>query len=186
MLKKLPKLQNGFTLIELLVVIAIIGILAIVLIFAINPIEVIRKTQDTGYISDAKQLNDGLSAFYANNGCYPWNWTTGTGCSGSDGFPATLVTAPSVIGDCSPTDTSVVGKLVTQGDLKQDFCNKIKSEGVLTLYATPSSGDPRGYETITSFLPKSQAYLSKSPLYNDGTCSSIVGGGRFCLPGTNY
>ncbi|PJA42861.1 prepilin-type cleavage/methylation domain-containing protein, partial [Candidatus Woesebacteria bacterium CG_4_9_14_3_um_filter_39_10] len=63
---------KGFTLIELLIVIAVLGILAVAVLSAINPIEQINRSRDTGSRSDAEQLLGGVDRYYATNGYYPW------------------------------------------------------------------------------------------------------------------
>lgn len=65
--------KKGFTLIELLIVIAVLGILAVAVLSAINPIEQINRSKDTGLRSDAEQLIGGIDRFYTSNGYYPWN-----------------------------------------------------------------------------------------------------------------
>jgi prepilin-type N-terminal cleavage/methylation domain-containing protein len=66
------KIQKGFTLIELLIVIAVLGILAVAVLSAINPIEQINRSRDTGSKSDSEQLISAIDRFYASSGYYPW------------------------------------------------------------------------------------------------------------------
>ena len=61
-------MKKGFTLIELLIVIAIIGTLAVILLVAINPVEQLAKTRDTGRISSVTQLGRAQDAYAVNNG----------------------------------------------------------------------------------------------------------------------
>ena len=65
-------MKKGFTLIELLIVIAVLGILAVAVLAAINPIEQINRSRDTGSRSDAEQLLGAVDRFYASRGFYPW------------------------------------------------------------------------------------------------------------------
>lgn len=63
--------SKGFTLIELLVVIAIIGVLAAVLITAIDPLDKIRLSNDTGVISTITQLGNANTTYsVAHNNTY--------------------------------------------------------------------------------------------------------------------
>lgn len=60
-------LSKGFTLVELLIVIAIIGTLAVVVLVAINPVQQLAKTRDTGRKSTTQQMGHSLEAFAVNN-----------------------------------------------------------------------------------------------------------------------
>lgn len=59
--------NKGFTLVELLIVIAIIGTLAVVVLVAINPVQQLAKTRDTGRKSTTQQLGHTLEAYAVNN-----------------------------------------------------------------------------------------------------------------------
>src|SRR3990167_838952 len=74
--------KRGFTLIELLIVIAVLGILAVAVLAAINPIEQINRSRDTGSRSDAEQLISAIDRYYATNGYYPW--MTGASSNNTD------------------------------------------------------------------------------------------------------
>lgn len=68
----------GFTLIELLVVMAILGVLSVVLLMAVNPVEQLAKTRDSGRVSSVTQLGHAVAAFYTTRSeAYPapnqWN-----------------------------------------------------------------------------------------------------------------
>jgi prepilin-type N-terminal cleavage/methylation domain-containing protein len=73
-------LKRGFTLIELLIVIAILGVLAVVVLVAINPVQQLARTRDSGRISTTAQIGRSLQAYSASNpnGTYPdeTNWAT--------------------------------------------------------------------------------------------------------------
>jgi len=72
-------IKKGFTLVELLIVIAIIGVLAVVVLVAINPVEQLAKTRDSGRISSVTQLGHALQAYYTSkNALYPPVGTWGT------------------------------------------------------------------------------------------------------------
>lgn len=59
--------QKGFTLIELLIVIAVLGVLATVVIVAINPLQNLAKTRDSGRLNTVGQLGHALDAYATNN-----------------------------------------------------------------------------------------------------------------------
>ena len=72
---------KGFTLVELLIVIAIIGVLAVVVLVAINPVEQLAKTRDSGRISTVTQVGHAIQAYYTSHAtqtnAYPTeaNWS---------------------------------------------------------------------------------------------------------------
>lgn len=65
-------LNKGFTLIELLIVIAILGTLAVVVLIALNPVQQLARTRDSGRISTVAQVGHAIEAYATtNNGIYP-------------------------------------------------------------------------------------------------------------------
>ncbi|MEZ4200590.1 MAG: type II secretion system protein [Candidatus Paceibacterota bacterium] len=75
--------ERGFTLIELLVVIAIIGTLASVVLASLNSAR--EKGRDAKRLSEAREIQKALEAYYSDNGFYPESsWS----CSSAD-WPAT-------------------------------------------------------------------------------------------------
>jgi prepilin-type N-terminal cleavage/methylation domain-containing protein len=70
------KIYKGFTLIELLIVIAILGVLAVVVLVAINPVQQLARTRDSGRISSVAQIGHAIEAYMAShNGTYPTTLT---------------------------------------------------------------------------------------------------------------
>jgi len=65
-------LRRGFTLVELLIVIAILGTLAVVVLIALNPVQQLARTRDSGRKSTVAQLGHAIEAAATNNnGVYP-------------------------------------------------------------------------------------------------------------------
>jgi len=65
-------IKRGFTLIELLIVMAILGVLAVVVLVAINPVQQLARTRDTGRTSGVTQIGHAVSAYYTSrNATYP-------------------------------------------------------------------------------------------------------------------
>jgi prepilin-type N-terminal cleavage/methylation domain-containing protein len=63
--------KKGFTLIELLIVMAILGVLAVVVLVAINPVQQLARTRDSGRKSTITQVGHAMEAFFtAHNGSY--------------------------------------------------------------------------------------------------------------------
>ncbi|MFC1649744.1 type II secretion system protein [Patescibacteria group bacterium] len=59
---------KGFTLIELLIVMAILGVLAVVVLVAINPVQQLARTRDSGRKSTITQLGHAMEAYYTSHG----------------------------------------------------------------------------------------------------------------------
>ncbi len=194
----MQKVNKGFTLIELLIVIAVLGILAVAVLSAINPIEQINRSRDTGSKSDAEQLIGAIDRFYASRGYYPWQTGAGTG-GGS------AAVNPSVVVNMSWLDSSsqpVLNKLSQAGteEIKLSFVNRITASGYNQLYIfnrgqpgdsyyicfSPKSGSFRteAYERCTATLP---ADFPPDACPDDSTCKAAGSSGnatgcRVCLP----
>lgn len=115
-------LAQGFTLIELLIVIAIIGTLAVVLLVAINPVEQLAKTRDTGRISAVTQLGRAQEAYAVNRGsaytAQDNTWITSLNTAGE--VSTTTISA----GNYSGTVTACSG-----GGVQNGFCYKATTPG---------------------------------------------------------
>ena len=101
---------RGFTLIELLVVITIIGVLASVVLASLNTAR--EKSRDATRMSQLKEVQKALEAYYADNGSYPttggaWRGTS-AGCYGGHGNNAIPGLAPTYI-SAVPEDTRPSG-----------------------------------------------------------------------------
>lgn len=146
-------LRRGFTLIELLIVIAVLGILAVAVLAAINPIEQINRSRDTGSRSDAEQLISGIDRFYASKGYYPW--VTDPDVDETLGW--TEVTAT-----WSDGATPVLDKLSEEGteELKASFGSRItKSDyNSLFIYNTGTGGS----STYICYKAKSGAFQTEA------------------------
>lgn len=117
--------KNAFTLIELLIVIAIIGVLAVVLLAAINPIEQINRSRDTGKRTDAAQLLSAIDRYFTANEKFPW--TTAL-TSFEDAFAFTSANTVAAadgtgVGVCGAT-CATGGLLLTTEELKSEFLKR--------------------------------------------------------------
>lgn len=65
--------SKGFTLIELLVVIGVLGIMAGALVATIDPVEQIRKAQDSNVKNAAVEYLNAMVRYYATHQYYPWD-----------------------------------------------------------------------------------------------------------------
>jgi prepilin-type N-terminal cleavage/methylation domain-containing protein len=145
------KTAQGFTLIELLIVIAVLGILAVAVLSAINPIEQINRSRDTGSRSDAEQLIGAIDRFYATQGYYPWLTAPCTGAL-CEATPWTTVS--------TWTDGSllVLSKLSESGsgELKASFTTRISGATYNPLHSF--NRGQTGDSTYVCFSPKSSAF----------------------------
>lgn len=147
--------------IELLIVIAVLGILAIAVLSAINPIEQINRSRDTGSRSDSEQLISAVDRFYASNGYYPWM------TSADDTGGETQVWTE--VGDAwTDGATAVLTKLSQTGteELKESFTKRIvaTSYNHLSVY---NAGTP-GSSTYVCFVAKSASFQTEAGTRYDG------------------
>lgn len=131
--RKLKKLlgstQGGFTLIELLIVIAILGVLAVVVLVAINPVEQLAKTRDTGRISTVTQLGHALEAYYTSrNAQYPGavgaeaDWGTNLTTSGElSTFPTGVAYTAYGVTACTENAEPTAGAATDTDNFCYDF-----------------------------------------------------------------
>ena len=98
--------KKGFTLIELLIVMAILGVLAVVVLVAINPIQQLARTRDTGRKSSVTQIGHALQAYYTSRGgTYPTQgntWITALTAAGEIGsIPGLIAYSVSGVTQCA-------------------------------------------------------------------------------------
>jgi len=164
--------------IELLIVIAVLGILAVAVLAAINPIEQINRSKDTGTRSDIEQLLSGIDRFYASKGYYPWQDAP------DDGNEDALSSLTNV-----KTLNGVLNNLVTAtGELKEAFKSKITANDYNTIYLYNRGG--QGDSSYGCFIPKSKAFLDEatarctSGMPEDFEADCNAGGNKYysCLP----
>jgi prepilin-type N-terminal cleavage/methylation domain-containing protein len=92
LIKMVNNYKKGFTLIELLIVMAILGVLAVVVLVAINPVQQLARTRDTGRKSAVTQMGRTLQAYFTGrNGKYLM--TTTPNCTLATGWITCLVAA---------------------------------------------------------------------------------------------
>ncbi len=181
--------KKGFTMIELLIVIAVLGILAVAVLSAINPIEQINRSRDTGTRSDSEQLIGAVDRYYTVNGYYPWQ----TGATDTDD----VSTAWQVVGDTWVDDTPevVLTKLSSAGtaEIKLSFVTRITETDYNSLYSY--NRGTQGDSTYVCFAPLSANFSTEganrcaATLPGDfpaSACGNVtdcgVSGNCVCLP----
>ncbi len=155
---------RGFTMIELLIVIAILGILAIAVLSAINPIEQINRSRDTGSRSDAEQLISAIDRYYAFNGYYPWQ--TGAADTANAALAWTQFEDSTDLTDSGGTCkvAEKLGTATTAGctgadELKQSFLDRVSATSYNFLYLYNDGA--QGSSTYACFAPRSQAFVQE-------------------------
>ena len=145
----------GFTMIELLIVIAVLGVLAVAVLSAINPIEQINRSRDTGSRADAEQLLGAIDRYYTSMGWYPWFDDASCGANCSQAWISSK-------GTWTDGTTPVLDKLSTTGtaELKAAFTTRITSTNynAIYVYNKGTSGDA----TYACFLPKSASFQTEA------------------------
>lgn len=181
------KLSSGFTLIELLIVIAVLGILAVAVLSAINPIEQINRSKDTGSRSDSEQLLSAIDRFYASQGYYPWQ----TGASDTAGMPVSWVKVSTTAPTNMLTNLSESGTSGT-GELKTAFTTRITTGTYNSLFIYKGSSDVNS--VYMCFKPLSKSFQAealtrcgaKPPDYPGSACTNTTdcgtAGNCICLP----
>lgn len=160
MKKTALNLSKGFTMVELLIVIAVLGLLAVAVLSAINPIEQINRSKDTGNRSDAEQLISGIDRYYTVKGYYPWQTAPNDG--NETRLNAAGISGGNLVSTKSPTAFSdltnyVLNKLEgSTAELKSAFTNRIvKSDyNTLYIYNRGTAGD----STYVCFYPQSSSF----------------------------
>ncbi|MBU1104326.1 type II secretion system GspH family protein [Candidatus Parcubacteria bacterium] len=156
---------KGFTLIELLIVIVILGILAVAILSAINPLEQIRKANDSGRKSDAAELLNAVERYYTTFQKYPWATTTEADSPGTGGQ--------------LPPAASWLTELVTKNEVKPEF----KTRKNLTAATDALNGLTVSENATTNlvyvcFAPESTSFKSLATK----NAVAAVGTTHVCIP----
>lgn len=137
--------KKGFTLVELLIVIAILGTLAVVVLIALNPVQQLARTRDSGRQSTVAQLGHAMEAYAtARGGVYPAvvaTWIT------------TNLVTPGEINTLPSPVTYSAGGANCQGTtaVENGFCYKVGGTGGNTqfvIYATAEALVNSSYCTV--------------------------------------
>lgn len=152
--------------VELLIVIAVLGILAVAVLSAINPIEQINRSYDTGSRSDAEQLISAVDRYYTTKSYYPWQSGANDTTNNSINFvnTKTLWNTTTV----EPVLNNLSG---STGELKDAYISKIVGDTYRTLYIY--NGGAQGNSTYVCFDPRSSAFKDSAKKRCEGTEGSI-------------
>ena len=143
----MKKNRRGFTLIELLIVIALLGALAVALLAALDPLEQIKKGNDTGVRNSVSEIGEALVRYAAVK-------------QGS--MPFSTITWEAVGTDTTGSAYQAVKAAVDIGELKSDFFS-LASGQLTSIFITavddPATGIQKAY---VCFRPTSKSFISDS------------------------
>lgn len=152
------KSRAGFTLIELLVVIGVLGILAAGLVATIDPVEQIRKAEDSNVKNTTVEYLNALIRYYSTHQAYPWGTdNNAAGCNSSSSPSGSNLTD---VADCT---TALIG----EKELKGGFTNA--SNIINKIYISEANND-----VSVCFQPQSQAQQKDPNAKYDSTGGTSI------------
>jgi len=158
---------KGFTLVELLIVIAIIGVLAVVVLVAINPVEQLAKTRDSGRISTVTQVGHALQAYYTSHATQTNAWPGELTWSDDLTVSGELSTFPSGIGYPASFTVCAENDEPDGGTNIPTYCYDSNEPGKFIIDGTVSTTDRYTVQTVTGKTIKCMA-VNQSSLSTSG------------------
>ena len=184
----MKRITKGFTLIELLIVIALLGALAVALLAALDPLEQIKKGNDTGVRNTVAEISGAITRYAAvKGGTFPFP-------TGTLNIDTGVIHAVATGATPAPTNIPQVAvqSAVDAGELKTDFFSlagtQLDKIAVAYTYNdttqkfyvcfTPSSKSFRS-DANTKFVKSATAGLmDEKTCYANGTDSPTTGGNQ--------
>ena len=163
----MKKFKKGFTLIELLIVIALLGTLAVALLAALDPLEQIKKGNDTGVRNTVTEIQGAFVRYTSlQGGIMPFSGT---------------VNFMQVGGAGSAFDA--LQKVIAQGELKSDFV-ALSGKQLDFVYLTGINDTSNGTQTVNvCYAPTSKSFKMDGNtkfVKGDGAVTDDTGQGSAC------
>lgn len=131
---------------ELLVVIGILGILAAALLATINPVEQLKRAQDSSLKNIAAEYVSANVRYFSTHNALPWNSTANGGANCYTGGATLSAVNLTQLTTCTTT-------LISEGELKQSFSS---ANNLNQVYVTnPSPQTNNASDTVVCFQPQS-------------------------------
>lgn len=176
------KLSRGFTLFEILIVVVIIGILATVLVAAIDPLESVRKSNDTAMITTLTNIQNAFTTYGATEGVMPWDDTTKAQCLQTGSFtgtnPVTMANtnAGGNLG-IQITGTGAaegcVGVLISKKYIKESVIGSLNDSRKKRVFFSVIKDPVNGDKVLLCFRPESRD-IKKKMNWGDATDTDLL------------
>lgn len=165
--------KKGFTLVELLIVIAILGTLAVVVLIALNPVQQLARTRDSGRSSTVTQLGRAMEAYgTTRNGVYP---------AASGTWVATNLVAAGEISIVPPAiNYSAGGAACTTGGgaaVENGFCYKVGGTPANTQFVVYASAEALSNTSLCTTTGQTAFFTYSSAAGRGGIVCAATGTG---------
>lgn len=141
------KFEQGFTLLELLIVLAIIAILSVIILFAINPVDILKKSRDNQRLADMASVATAANLYLQDVGALSAASATSTYFSWYGGACDAALTAFTTNGATKvcPASASAAAKNDATGWIPVDFTAISTGPPISKLPIDPKGNDTTYY-----------------------------------------
>ena len=165
----MKKFTKGFTLIELLIVIALLGALAVALLAALDPLEQIKKGNDTGVRNTVAEIHGAMVRYSSLQG-------------GAMPFDTDSTQPFTSIGTAVDTSAfSALQRVINQGELKSDFA-ALAGKQLNSIFITGINATGNQVVNVC-YAPTAKSFrqdLNTKFIKGDGSVTEDVTGSNTC------